>query len=167
MGQPIPDFVTPDTRKILERLNQLEDTLAPGPGWTLHWRIGPVTRQQTPPSAQTSAQPTEGTPSMADLELTADQQARLQATGRDDDGNPVDLTGNVTYACDNDTVLTLTDNGDGTALIVTTGPTGSALVTATGTVSGGSVIGSLAVDVTSGEVSSIAISATVEPQGTP
>jgi hypothetical protein len=100
---------------------------------------------------------------MADLVLTADQQARLSASGVDSDGNPVDLTGSLAYACDNDTVLTLTDNGDGTALIVTTGPTGSALVTATGD----GVIGSLAVDVVAGDVASIAISATAEPQGTP
>jgi hypothetical protein len=105
---------------------------------------------------------------MADLVLTADQQARLAATGQDADGNPVDLTGGITYGVSDPAILTLTDNGDGTALVVTTGPTGSALVTATGTVAGGGqVIGSLAVDVVAGDVASIQISATAEPQGTP
>jgi hypothetical protein len=100
---------------------------------------------------------------MADLVLTADQQARLAASGVDADGNPVDLSGSLAYAVDDTTILTLTDNGDGTALIVTTGPTGSALVTATGD----GVIGSLAVDVVAGDVASIQITATPEAQGTP
>jgi hypothetical protein len=105
---------------------------------------------------------------MADLVLTADQQARLAATGQDADGNPVDLTGGVTYGVDNATVLTLSDHGDGTALVVTAGPTGSALVTAQDTATGGQqAIGSLAVDVVAGAVTSIQISATAEPQGTP
>lgn len=69
----------------------------------------------------------------------------------------------LTYAVDNTSVLTLTDHGDGTALIVTTGPVGSALVTATGD----GVIGSLAVDVVAGDVASIKITATPEAQGTP
>jgi hypothetical protein len=167
--EPIPPAAPNDqTALILARLNRLEATLAPTV--TVRWRIGPVTpQQQLPSGTQTSAQPrAEGTSPMADLILTADQQARLAATGQDADGNPVDLTGGITYGVSDPAILTLTDNGDGTALVVTTGPTGSALVTATGTVAGGGqVIGSLAVDVVAGDVASIQISATAEPQGTP
>jgi hypothetical protein len=159
--EPVPEWVSTETRLILERFNVLEETLGLDAGPTLHWRVGPITWQENRPRA-TSAQ-IGRTDSMADLVLTADQQARLAASGVDSDGNPVDLTGSLTYGVDNTDVLTLTDNGDGTALVVTTGPTGSALVTATGD----GVIGSLAVDVVAGDVSSIAISATAEPQGTP
>jgi hypothetical protein len=162
----LPFAPNDQTHLILERLNDLEAALRPPSGVTIHWRIGPVTRQQTPPTAGTAttvSPPTERTTPMADLVLTADDQARLAASGQDADGNPVALAGQLTYAVDNTSVLTLTDNGDGTALIVTTGPTGSALVTA----SADNAIGSLAVDVVAGDVASIQISATVEPQGTP
>jgi hypothetical protein len=163
MMQPIPEWVSADTRVILDRLNQLEPPTA---GAFLRWRVGPITLQASASTDHPTVRAGKAN-DMADLVLTADQQARLQASGVDADGNPVDLTGAISYACDNTAVLTLTDNGDGTALVVTTGPTGSALVTATGTTSGGDVIGSLAVDVVSGEVASIDITAAVEDQGTP
>lgn len=161
MTKPIEPWVdaVPGLRTILERFNDLEgDT----PGLRLRWRVGPITWQDGHPRS-TESPSAERTGSMADLVLTADQQARLAASGVDADGNPVDLSGSLTYAVDDTTILTLTDNGDGTALIVTTGPTGSALVTATGD----GVIGSLAVDVVAGDVASIQITATPEAQGTP
>jgi hypothetical protein len=166
---PLPDHADSQTRALWGYLDYLDSRLAGTAGVTLHWRIGPITPKRLPAAGEQSSSPsTEGTISMADLVLTADQQARLAATGQDADGNPVDLTGGVTFGVDDAAVLTLTDNGDGTALVVTTGPTGSALVTAQDTATGGQqAIGSLAVDVVAGAVTSIQISATAEPQGTP
>lgn len=99
--------------------------------------------------------------------LLDNQNVTLSVSGTDVKGNPVDLTtgGTLTFTVDDDSILTLTDNGDGTASIAAVGPLGTATVTVsddTDVDGTPNFQGSLAVDVVASGVTGIVI----EP-GTP
>jgi hypothetical protein len=97
------------------------------------------------------------------MQLQDDQQVTLSVAGSDAAGNPVDLGSvGLSFAVDDDTILTLTDNGDGTALVVTTGALGTATVTVSDDPDGDGTAnfqGSLAIDVVTGTVAEIAVTA--------
>jgi hypothetical protein len=94
-------------------------------------------------------------------QLLDSQQAVLSVSGLDAVGNPVSVpsTG-LSFSVDDESILTLTDNGDGTALVVTTGTLGTATVTVNDDPDGDGTVnfqGSLAIDVVSGEVTEISV----------
>jgi hypothetical protein len=103
------------------------------------WRVGQVREMKTTPKpakkSKTKAKKAtchheaKGTADMAFL-LGDNQEFDLSIAEKDHAGNDVPVEG-VTYSVDNDSVLTLTDNGDGTALVQATGTLGDAVVTAT------------------------------------
>jgi hypothetical protein len=88
--------------------------------------------------------------------LTADQEVALALEAVDDHGNPVAGTSlQPTWSVSDASILTLTDNGDGTALLASVGPDGNAQVSVTDAVSG--LGGVLDVVVVSGNAAAIAI----------
>lgn len=92
--------------------------------------------------------------------LMDDQKVSLAVTGADDAGNPVPLTGTPVYAVDQPALLTLTDNGDGTAVVASTGTLGTATVTVTDAETDGQAfVGSLAVDVVNSALTVIQVTA--------
>jgi hypothetical protein len=137
------------------------------PRTRIRWTLGPVTHI----TAADRGTPTPGGPPApghnrkADLtmQLQDDQKVDLAVTGDDDVNNAVAIAGTVVYSVDDPTILALTDNGDGTAVIAATGKLGTATVTVTDTETGGAQItGTLAVAV----VTSSPTSVTITP-GTP
>ena len=130
--------------------------------------IGPVIERppgHTPPPS-VAASPPHRDRKAIDVNLLDSQQAVLRVTGFDKEGNPVDPTalGALTWTSSDPSVLTLTDNGDGTQTAVTTGVLGDAQVTVTDDVNGdgtGEFTGSLAFVVTAGPVAEITVTAGV------
>jgi hypothetical protein len=73
---------------------------------------------------------------------------------QDELGNPADLPGAVTFTVDDPSIVTLTDNGDGSGEIAATGTLGVTTLTGTVTLPDGSeVTGVAAVQVVSGDAS--------------
>ena len=94
--------------------------------------------------------------------LTDSQQVTLSATFVDRAGNtvPAPDAGTLAWSSSDEAVVTVTDNGDGTALAVTTGTLGSVLITLTDDLDGDTVpefLGSIAIDVVTGAVTGIVI----------
>jgi hypothetical protein len=100
------------------------------------------------------------------MQLLDSQQVTLSVSGQDAAGNAVPIgSGVLSFVVDDDTILTVTDNGDGTALAVTTGVLGTATITVSDDTDGDAepnFLGSLAVDVVAGDVTEIVIN-TGEP----
>jgi hypothetical protein len=97
------------------------------------------------------------------MQLLDSQQVTLSVSGVDAAGNPVPIqpTG-LSFSVDDPAILNLTDNGDGTALVVTTGTLGTATVTVNDDPDGDGTVnfqGSLAIDVVTGDVTEIVVSA--------
>lgn len=94
------------------------------------------------------------------MQLQDDQQVTLSVSATDAAGNPVVDAGTLSFSVDDDSILTLTDNGDGTALVVTTGTLGTATVTVSDDEDAdgnADFQGSLAIDVVTGTVTEITI----------
>jgi len=94
--------------------------------------------------------------------LKADQKVALAVTFTDRAGNVLDkdAVGTLVAVSSDDSVLTVTDNGDGTFEAVTVGPLGTATVTVSNDTDVDGVpdyVGSLAFDVVEGDVFAIAI----------
>jgi len=66
------------------------------------------------------------------MQLPDDKTASAKATFQDAKGNPAKVEGNPVWATDKPDILTVVDNGDGSATISSTGPLGTAQVTCTG-----------------------------------
>jgi hypothetical protein len=96
--------------------------------------------------------------------LLDDQRVAIPVpTGIDDAGNvvpvPPEVAASVTYATqDPDGVLTLTDNGDGSAVVQAAGGIGTGTLVATATLPDGTpVLGSIAFDVVASPVNALVI----------
>lgn len=90
--------------------------------WPLQYTLGPVTEQEgvSEPMAQT-------------VILTDSQDVALSAVvAVDKKGNPVPLASTPTFATTDTTIITVTDNGDGTAKVSAVGAlgTGKVMITA-------------------------------------
>jgi hypothetical protein len=97
------------------------------------------------------------------MQLLDSQQVTLSVSGVDAAGNPVPVSATgLSFSVDDESILTLTDNGDGSALVVTTGSLGTATVTVSDDPDGDGTVnfqGSLAIDVVTGDVTEIVINA--------
>lgn len=94
--------------------------------------------------------------------LQDNQKVSLAVSGVDERGNPASTTGTLVYALeDPNGVLTLTDNGDGSAVVSANGPVGSAMVSVANDTddedSDPNFMGSLAIDVIAGDVVALQI----------
>jgi len=98
------------------------------------------------------------------MNLKADQKVSLAVSFKDRAGNVLspEAVGSLTFTSSDESLVTLTDNGDGTAVATTTGALGEAVVTASndfdedGT---SDFSGSLAISVVAGDVFEIALAA--------
>lgn len=136
----------------------------------VRWKIGPVVdiHPQHIPDDQTDAQPAhrEHHEGKVDVEmlLQDNQQVALSVTTEDAAGNPSTDTGSLVFSVDDSSILTLTDNGDGTATVAATGKVGTAVVTvsdqeaanADGS-AGADFLGSLSINVVGGPTTQIVI----------
>lgn len=118
------------------------------------WRIGPYS--DTNPADRTpGTRPQYKTrPRKADLimDLKADQKASFELAATDEVGNPTEFDGTIAYTVDDASILSLTDNGDGTGEIAATGTLGTAVLTGTATRADGRVFtGVAAVQVVAGD----------------
>lgn len=141
------------------------------PKLTLQWRIGPV-RNKTFIPVPLLRRGVPRTPATGNediiMQLTADQQVALSVGAQDKYGNEVDISGaDVTWRSSDESIVTIeVDADDETkALAVAVGPVGTAAVT----VSGGAqqqYQGSIAIDVTAGDITEIVVEAG-EPENKP
>lgn len=93
------------------------------------------------------------------MSLKADQKAAFSLQSTDEVGNPTDFDGTFVFAVDDPSIVTLTDNGDGTGEVAATGILGVATlsVDATRASDGKSFTGVLAIDVIAGDAESVSI----------
>ena len=97
------------------------------------------------------------------VQIHDDEQFPLQVQAVDTKGFPVPDTSAVTFSSSDDTVLSLQDDGSGGTNVVA-GQPGSAVITG----SDGNLSGTLAVDVTAGDIAALSITAgAVEKQPPP
>lgn len=103
------------------------------------------------------------------MNLHADKQVPLTVQPTDEMGNPTEFDGTITFSVDNQDVIRLTDNSDGTATAAAVGGLGAAVVTvdAVRESDGKTFQGALAVNVVAGDVESISVSAGDETEVTP
>jgi hypothetical protein len=123
----------------------------------LVWHIGPV-RKSTTDQRQVkftnwlvAARPAGRIDTTMDL--MADKQVSLSLEFTDEMGNPVnEVPGSIsaTYTIDNPTILNLTDNGDGTAVVAAVGTLGTANVHVAVVANGQQLSGDLGVTVVAG-----------------
>jgi hypothetical protein len=119
------------------------------------WTVGPVRdtvpEDRVPGPAPTYKQP----PGRVDLivDLQSDKKAEFGFGPVDEMGNPSVFDGTIVFTLDDPSLVTLTDNGDGTGTIAAVGPTGSAVLTGTATPNDGSdpIVGTEAINVVTGD----------------
>ncbi len=137
----------------------------------LVWRIGAV--HDTTPADRTAGTPPvyKYPPRKVDtyMDLQADKKVTLSIVAEDEVGNPATFDGTITYTVDDNSVIDLTDNGDGTAVAAATGVLGVATVTATATKSDGTPAGQgvLAFQVVAGDVATFEVVASEPEEVTP
>lgn len=130
------------------------------PPVVLHWHLR-VTPKTVEPTAGPPGTPATGQEEIT-MQLTADQQVELSISGQDRYGNPVDISGDVTWESSDSAIVVVESTGDDNtkATAKAVGPAGTAAVTVTndadrdGT---GDFMGSLAIDVVAGDITEIEI----------
>jgi len=96
----------------------------------LRWRIGPVREKQADVTAHMSVRRHHHQEGQVAFQLGDNQQVDLTVQESDTAGNPV-VVDEVSFASSDEAIVTLVDNGDGTAVATAVGPLGTATVTAT------------------------------------
>jgi len=98
------------------------------------------------------------------VQLTADQQVNLSISGQDKYGNPVDISGNVSWVSSDESVVVVkqgkSTKGSANAVALAVGPTGTAAVTVSNDVDQdgtGDFQGSIAIDVVAGDIAEIVV----------
>ena len=124
------------------------------------WTIGPVSERTTP--SVVGAPKPHFRKKDVNVILTDVQQVVLSVSFVDSLGNPATPPpGNVlAWSSSDPTIVSLTDNGDGSMTAVTTGTLGSVVISAADDLEGDGVpdfFGSLAIDVAGGAVTGIVI----------
>lgn len=157
-----------------------ERWLVKGRHLRLLWRVGPMrpthptaaARGRRPGTAPTRAVHTVTTDPEVDVivDLQADKKVTLSVSWTDEVGNPTtaptDAT--VTFTVDDDAVIDLTDNSDGTAVAAATGALGQATVHAEARGANVPVVtGDLLIVVVSGDANRLAITAGPPEEVTP
>lgn len=86
------------------------------------------------------------------MDLQADKKVTVSLQWTDEVGNPVETPADASavYTVDNDSVIDLTDNGDGTAVVAATGNLGTANVHVDVTSGDKTLTGDLQVNVVAG-----------------
>ena len=131
------------------------------PPTTPHWQVGPVTSKRSQPEPGPPGSPATGHEEFT-MQLTADQQVALTITGEDRDDNPVDISGDIAWLSSDESVVTVEQTGENTAVATAVGPAGTAAVTVTNDVDqdgSGDFQGSIAIDVVAGDIAEIVVSA--------
>jgi hypothetical protein len=92
------------------------------------------------------------------MDLQADKKVDFGFAPVDEMGNPTSFDGTVSFSVDDPSVVTLTDNGDGTGTVAAVGVLGVATLTGTVTPNDGSdvITGAEAVNVIAGDTASFA-----------
>lgn len=123
----------------------------------VRWRIGTIEPKTNQPTPGPPGRPAPG--SEFTVQLTADQQVALSITGQDRYGNPVDVTGGISWTSSDTSVVSVTPDGQN-ALAVAVGPVGTAAVTVSNDHNSDEEIdfqGSIAIDVVAGEIAEIEV----------
>ena len=126
------------------------------------WRVGPV-RETSPDDRVLSDPPTyKQPPRKVDVivDLQADKKVDFSFSPVDEMGNPTSFDGTVVFAVDDPSVVTLTDNGDGSGTVAAVGVIGVATLTGTASPADGSdpIVGAEAVNVVAGDAEAFAFS---------
>lgn len=102
------------------------------------------------------------------MDLQADKKVELSVEAEDEMNNPVPVPAGevVVYTVDNPSIISLTDNGDGTAVAAATGVLGNATVHVEGT---GPLVasGDLLISVIAGDAARLAVVAGAVSEVTP
>lgn len=127
----------------------------------LRWRVGPSS--DTTPAERTPgpAPQYKSPPGKVDIymDLKADHKVAFSLQATDEVGNPAQFDGTIVFNVDDTSIVTLTDNGDGSGEIVATGTLGTATLTATAADALGNTVatGVAAVQVVSGDAETFGI----------
>ncbi len=134
------------------------------------WHIGPPSDTKPDDRPQASSGPSHTTGRMdVSMDLQADKKVTLSASYTDEVGNPTGTPdgATVTYTVDDNSIITLTDNGDGTAVAAATGTLGQATVHGEATFDGNTVTGDLLIVVVAGLAERFEITAGEPEEVTP
>jgi len=117
------------------------------------WHIGPAL-DVTPADLESTVDGSHTSNERIDLvmDLQADKKVTLSASYTDEVGNPTTAPADatVTYTVDDTSIITLTDNGDGSAVAAATGTLGQATVHGEASFGGQTVTGDLLIVVVPG-----------------
>lgn len=105
-----------------------------------------------------------------DMDLQADKEVDLSVSATDEMGNAVALPeGSLAFSLNEggEEFVTLTDNGDGTAVATAVGPLGQAVVHVEGELNGRTLTGDLLIAVVPGDAERIVVSAGEPREATP
>lgn len=109
---------------------RVEQWLVKGKHKRLIWHIGPAL--ETEPADRTPGGPTAPSTGKRDLtmDLMADKKVPLSLQWTDEVGNPTEAPANAvaTWSVDDTSIISFTDNGDGTAVAAAVGTLGTANV---------------------------------------
>lgn len=136
----------------------------------IRWHLGPVLDVR--PEDRGPRPPLRTVPTRkADLivDLQADKKVTVSLQWTDEVGNPAETPtdAQATYTVDNDSVVDLTDNGDGTAVVAATGNLGQATVHVEVQSGGKTLTGDLQVNVVAGLAERVSIVAGDPEEVTP
>lgn len=103
------------------------------------------------------------------MDLQADKKVSFALQATDEMGNPTTFVGSIVFAVDDPSIVTLTDNGDGSGEVAATGTLGVATLTGTATRdSDGAVFtGAEAINVVAGDAETFAFSFGTPEEVTP
>lgn len=122
-----------------------------------------VPRESTAAERAVPAAPMRPTPERpmigVQMDLKADQSVDARLAYQDERGNPVSTPAGATAAweVDRTDLVTVTDNGDGSATFTAAGPLGQAIVTVTADVNGRVVTGNDIITVVAGDAERVAV----------
>lgn len=138
---------------------------------TFRWRIGPAS--DTTAAERVSGEPPtyKQPPGKVDvyMDLKADQKVSFALQATDEVGNPTEFAGTTVFTVDDPSIVTLTDNGDGTGEVAATGVLGVATLTGTATrdSDGAEFTGVAAIQVVAGDAETFEITFGTPEEVTP
>lgn len=125
------------------------------PSIKLRWTIGPVRAKTQQPEPGSPGTPATGQEEIT-VQITADQEVPLNIAGEDAYGNPVEITSdNAVWSSSDESIVTVAKLDADDAVARAVGPAGTTAVSVADT--GGTMLGSIAVDVVAGQITEIVI----------
>jgi hypothetical protein len=143
--------------------------IVPGTHPRFVWHIAAPQESEPADRVPRGSSPATGGKVDVRMDLQADKKVVLTGKWEDEVGNfvPVPADAEVSYTVDDDSIIALTDNGDGTAVAAATGSLGTALVHGEASHGGRTATGDLSITVVPGDAERFSIEAGEPEEVTP